>query len=112
MLPGRQLGDRDRRGALLDAIDEHLRAGRLRLDLELTRLRRLRELEVLRHLGARGDVEGNHARHAAPAQLENVRARRHREARRRQSAIDPVDEHLHPRRVGLHGERAHGRRRR
>ena len=53
MIARREVGNGDRRDAVIDTVDQHLRAGGLRLHAQLTGHRRVGELEVLRNLARR-----------------------------------------------------------
>ena len=88
---------------MIDAVNRHLRAGRLptaRAGCRSPASRRTRGTATLR--APRGDGQRNHAGHAAAAQLEDVRAGRRARSRRRLAARGAVDEHLHAWRIGLH----------
>ena len=57
MIARQEVVDGDRSDAAIGAVDDDLGAGRLRLDAQAAGLRRVRKLEVLRDLGAGGDVD-------------------------------------------------------
>ena len=109
VIAGREIGNRQRRDTAFGAVDENLRARRIRLNRELAGHRRLSELEVLRHFGVGRHGKWNDARHAPPAQFEDVRAGRQRHARGRPSVRHAINEHVHARRVRLDIERTHRR---
>ena len=102
----REVGDADRRDAVVDAVDADPRARRIRLHQQAAGRRRFGQLEILRRFRARGHGDVEHARHAAAAQLDDVRAGVEREARRRVAVRDAVDEHRDARRIGLQREGA------
>ena len=108
---GGEVGDAHRRTSDVPAVNGDRCADRIRSHQELAAgLRRLSELEVLRHLPAGGQRDRNTTPLGGRAKLDDVLARRQLDAERRDAMRGAVHEHGNARRRCADRERARRRR--